>query len=92
MVRASRMLAGLFWEWSCRVGPGVGWRCGEYQGSVVREGLHFGECPRWHDGRLWYSDFFDHAVHALAPGGSDKRVVEVAAQPGGLGGCRMDRC
>ena len=25
-------------------------------------GLFFGECPRWHDGRLWYSDFFDHAV------------------------------
>lgn len=58
---------------------------GEYQGSVVREGLYFGECPRWHDGRLWYSDFFDHAVHALAPGGADERVVEVAAQPSGLG-------
>ena len=29
----------------------------EYQGSVLREGLYFGECPRWHDGRLWYSDF-----------------------------------
>jgi sugar lactone lactonase YvrE len=44
-------------------------------GSVVREGLYFGECPRWHDGRLWYSDFFDHAVHALTPGGADERVV-----------------
>ena len=54
-------------------------------GSVVREGLYFGECPRWHDGRLWYSDFFDHAVHALTPGGADERVVEVAAQPAGLG-------
>lgn len=52
---------------------------------MVREGLYMGECPRWHDGRLWYSDFFDHAVHALAPGGADERVVEVAAQPGGLG-------
>jgi sugar lactone lactonase YvrE len=57
----------------------------EYQASVVREGLYYGECPRWHDGRLWYSDFFDHAVHALAPGGADERVAEVAAQPGGLG-------
>jgi sugar lactone lactonase YvrE len=54
-------------------------------GSVVREGLYFGECPRWHDGRLWYSDFFDHAVHALTPGGADERVVEVAARPSGLG-------
>ena len=58
---------------------------GDYQGSVVREGLYFGECPRWHDDRLWYSDFFDHAVHALAPGGADERVVEVAGQPAGLG-------
>jgi sugar lactone lactonase YvrE len=52
---------------------------------VVREGLGFGEGPRWHDGRLWYSDFYDHAVHALAPDGSDERVVEVARQPSGLG-------
>jgi sugar lactone lactonase YvrE len=58
---------------------------GEYQGSVVREGLYFGECPRWHEGRLWYSDFFDHAVHVLAPGGPDELVVEVAGQPSGLG-------
>ena len=58
---------------------------GEYQGSVLRAGLYFGECPRWHDGRLWYSDFFDHAVHVLAPGGPDERVVEVAGQPAGLG-------
>jgi sugar lactone lactonase YvrE len=57
----------------------------DYQGSIVREGVYFGECPRWHDGRLWYSDFFDHAVHALAPGGADERVVEVAGQPSGLG-------
>jgi sugar lactone lactonase YvrE len=52
---------------------------------VVREGLGFGEGPRWHDGRLWYSDFYDHAVHALDPDGTDERMVEVARQPSGLG-------
>jgi sugar lactone lactonase YvrE len=57
----------------------------DFKASVVREGLFFGEGPRWHDGRLWYSDFYDHAVHALVPGGEDERVVEVAAQPSGLG-------
>jgi sugar lactone lactonase YvrE len=57
----------------------------DYKAAVVREGLYFGEGPRWHDGRLWYSDFYDHAVHALDPGGEDERVVEVAAQPSGLG-------
>ncbi len=27
------------------------------------DGLYFGEGPRWHEGRLWYSDFFDHGVY-----------------------------
>ncbi len=57
----------------------------QFQGSVLREGLVFGECPRWHDGRLWYSDFYEHAVHALVPGGADERVAEVPGQPSGLG-------
>jgi sugar lactone lactonase YvrE len=57
----------------------------EYQGSVIREGLNFGEGPRWRDGRLWYSDLFDQAVHAFAPGGADERVLEVTARPSGLG-------
>jgi sugar lactone lactonase YvrE len=51
----------------------------------VREGLNFGEGPRWRDGRLWYSDLFDHAVHVFTPGGGDERVAEVAARPSGLG-------
>ena len=52
---------------------------------VLIDGLHFGEGPRWHDGRLWYSDFYDHAVHAVDLDGNDERVVEVAQQPSGLG-------
>jgi len=58
---------------------------GDFEATVLQAGLHFGECPRWHDGRLWYSDFYDHAVHALAADGADERVVEVAGQPAGLG-------
>lgn len=53
--------------------------------SILRIGLHFGEGPRWHDGRLWYSDFYDHAVHAITLDGVDERIVEVAGQPSGLG-------
>lgn len=52
---------------------------------VLRGGLHFGECPRWHDGRLWYVDFYDGAVHAIDPGGTDERVIEVPGEPAGLG-------
>ncbi|MFM8303525.1 MAG: SMP-30/gluconolactonase/LRE family protein [Actinomycetota bacterium] len=52
---------------------------------LLRSGLRFGEGPRWHDGRLWYSDFYDHAVHAIGLDGDDERVVEVPGQPSGLG-------
>ncbi len=53
--------------------------------QILRAGLRFGEGPRWHDGRLWYSDFYDRAVHAIDLDGNDERIVEVAAQPSGLG-------
>ena len=53
--------------------------------QILRAGLRFGEGPRWHDGRLWYSDFYDRAVHAIDLDGNDERIVEIAAQPSGLG-------
>src|SRR3954470_8135848 len=53
--------------------------------TVLREGVYFGEGPRWHDGRLWYSDFFDHAVHAIDIDGNDERVLEIDDRPSGLG-------
>ncbi|MCY4036078.1 MAG: SMP-30/gluconolactonase/LRE family protein [bacterium] len=49
------------------------------------DGIDFGEGPRWHDGRLWYSDFFQHTVNAAAPDGSVEAIVEVPGQPSGLG-------
>ena len=52
---------------------------------ILRKGLHFGECPRWYDDRLWYSDFYDGAVHAIGLDGTDERIVEVLGQPAGLG-------
>jgi len=53
--------------------------------TILRDGLFFGEGPRWHEGRLWYSDFYDHAVHAIDLNGNDERIVEVESQPSGLG-------
>ncbi len=53
--------------------------------TILRDGLFFGEGPRWHEGRLWYSDFYDHAVHAIDLSGNDERIVEVESQPSGLG-------
>lgn len=57
-----------------------------YLSRVVRDGLSFGESPRWHEGRLWYSDFYRHAVFSMAADGSGERLeVAVPTQPSGLG-------
>ena len=52
---------------------------------LLVDGLHFGEGPRWHDGRLYLSDFYDHAVKAVTMDGEVTTVVEVPTQPSGLG-------
>lgn len=53
--------------------------------SVLAEGLHFGEGPRWHDGRLWFSDFYDHAVKSVDESGAVRTELEIDDQPSGLG-------
>jgi sugar lactone lactonase YvrE len=54
--------------------------------EVVLDGLAFGEGPRWHDGRLWFSDMHAHRVHAFDPSrGSLDSIVEVDGAPSGLG-------
>jgi sugar lactone lactonase YvrE len=45
------------------------------------EGIAFGESPRWHDGRLWFSDWGAHQVIALDPGGGHEVVVSVPSFP-----------
>ncbi len=53
--------------------------------DVVAEGLYFGEGPRWHDGRLWFSDFYDHAVKTFRADEGVRTVIELEDQPSGLG-------
>ena len=53
---------------------------------MLASGLHFGEAPRWHDGALWFSDFFDHAVKTVDLDGDVSRSrSQFADQPSGLG-------
>ena len=49
------------------------------------DGLHYGEGPRWHDGRLWYSDFYDAAVFSVGDDGHPRPEVDVPTRPSGLG-------
>src|SRR5579863_826623 len=52
--------------------------------ETVCSGLVFPECPRWHDGALYFSDMHDGIVWRLSDRGSAK-VLEIPAHPGGLG-------
>jgi sugar lactone lactonase YvrE len=49
------------------------------------EGGSYFECPRWREGQWWVSDFYRHAVYAYDPEGHEQLVLEVEAQPSGLG-------
>jgi len=56
-----------------------------YQATTITTGLGFGEAPRWHDGRLWFSDFYRHGIFSIAANGSDERLEHsVPTQPSGL--------
>jgi len=49
-------------------------------------GMAYTECPRWHGGRLWFSDFYTHTIRSVREDGTDLRTeVEVPHQPSGLG-------
>jgi sugar lactone lactonase YvrE len=56
-----------------------------YGAHPVRDGLTFGEGPRWHDERLWYSDFYRHAIFSTHDGTDERLELMVPNQPSGLG-------
>ena len=54
--------------------------------QTVVSGMHFLEGPRWHAGRIWFSDFYSHQVYSAREDGGDLRVeARVAQQPSGMG-------
>jgi sugar lactone lactonase YvrE len=56
-----------------------------YEARILRGGLSFGESPRWHEDRLWYADFYRHAIFSIDAAGDDERFeYEVAGQPSGF--------
>ncbi|MDQ1431792.1 MAG: hypothetical protein QOF40_2394 [Actinomycetota bacterium] len=52
---------------------------------VLLRGLDFGEGPRWHDGRLWFSDFFQQCVSSVGTDGVRRIELELDDRPSGLG-------
>ncbi len=52
---------------------------------VLLDRVGFGEGPRWHDGRLWFSDFHRHAVSSVGDDGIPRIELELDEPPSGLG-------
>ncbi|WP_433608950.1 SMP-30/gluconolactonase/LRE family protein [Prescottella agglutinans] len=54
--------------------------------ETIASGLAFPECPRWREGRLWFSDIYRGVVVRLDPATGDlEQVTEVPGEPAGLG-------
>ena len=52
---------------------------------ILTGDIYFGEAPRWHDGRLWFSDFFAHAVKSVSLEGDLRTEFTIDDRPSGLG-------
>ncbi|MBW2560772.1 MAG: SMP-30/gluconolactonase/LRE family protein, partial [Deltaproteobacteria bacterium] len=55
------------------------------QTTLLLDGLGFPEGPRWHDGKLWFSDFVMKKIMTVDLEGTVETIAEVPCQPSGLG-------
>lgn len=53
--------------------------------EVLLEGLLFPEGPRWHDGKLWFSDMQMRKVMTVDISGNADVIIEMPTSPSGLG-------
>jgi len=53
--------------------------------EVLLEGLKFPESPRWHEGKLWFSDMFLKKVMTVDLNGTAEVILEMEDSPSGLG-------
>jgi sugar lactone lactonase YvrE len=57
----------------------------EIETRTIATGFAFPEGPRWHEGKLWFSDQHDGVVHVLAPDGAAVDSFAVPGGPSGMG-------
>lgn len=55
--------------------------------QLLLDGLRFAECPRWHRGKLWFSDIYARRVMTVSPSGAAEVVLQLGDDdlPAGLG-------
>lgn len=52
---------------------------------LLAEEVVFPESPRWHHGRLWFSDVYDFALKSVDLSGQSRVITAVPGRPAGLG-------
>lgn len=57
----------------------------KHSAKLLADGFVFLEGPRWHQGRLWFSDMWGFKVYTLTEDGQREVVCEVPNRPSGLG-------
>jgi sugar lactone lactonase YvrE len=53
--------------------------------TTLIDGLSFAECPRWHDGRLYFTDRYTRRVLAVSVDGSVETYARTDGFPAGIG-------
>lgn len=53
--------------------------------KTLLDNLIFPECPRWHEGNLWFSDMHGGSVFCVGLQGEILETIEIPGEPGGLG-------
>ena len=48
---------------------------------VLMTGLVIGECARWHEGRLWFSDWGAQEIIAVDPAGGSEVMLRASLLP-----------
>jgi sugar lactone lactonase YvrE len=59
--------------------------------TTLIDGLSFTECPRWRDGRLYFSDRYTRRILALSTDGSVETYARTDGLPAGIGFLPDDR-
>src|SRR4051794_886079 len=52
---------------------------------LLTDAVRHAESPRWHEGRLWFSDVHDYKLNTIDLDGRLETVAEVPGRPSGLG-------
>ncbi|MDB5542037.1 MAG: hypothetical protein JWQ89_3764 [Devosia sp.] len=49
--------------------------------TQLMDGILLGECPRWHDGRLWFADWVGQTLYTLDEAGNHEVEAKIASLP-----------